>query len=318
MNTESKILVAGYRGLVGSTILNQLEKTGYNNIIKVDMDELDLTNQSDVDSFFASEQPEYVFLAAAKVGGIYANDTYPADFIYINLMIQTLTIDAAYRNNVKGFLFLGSSCIYPKLAPQPMKEEYLLTGLLEPTNEPYAIAKIAGIKMCQAYRKQYGFSSISLMPTNLYGPGDNFDLNNSHVIPALIRKFHDAKISGANSVEIWGTGIPKREFLFVEDIASAAVFVMEQSNEALDRIAPDRIINVGVGKDASIGEIAHIVKDIIYEDAVLKFDTTKPDGTPQKLLDISRITALGWNPKVELTEGLEITYNWYVESFGNK
>ena len=318
MNKGSKVLVAGYRGLVGSAILCQLEKSGYNNILKVDLDELDLTDQTGVDSFFASEKPEYVFLAAAKVGGIYANETYPADFIYINLMIQTLIIQAASRNGVKGFLFLGSSCIYPKHAPQPMKEEHLLTGLLEPTNEPYAIAKIAGIKMCQAYRKQYGFNAICLMPTNLYGPGDNFDLETSHVLPALIRKFHEAKVTGIKSVEIWGTGTPKREFLYVDDLASAAVFTMEQSDEALDGIAPDRIFNVGVGEDATIGVMAQMIRDIIYEDAELTFDTTKPDGTPQKLLDISRITALGWKPKVELTKGLEMTYDWYVESLDDK
>ena len=313
MNKESKILVAGYRGLVGSAITRQLEKSGYLNILKIDKDEVNLTNQADVNEYFANERPEYIFLAAAKVGGIIANSTYPADFIRDNLLIQTLTIDAAYRGGVKRLLFLGSSCIYPKFSLQPMKEEYLLTGLLEPTNEPYAIAKIAGIKMCQSYRRQYGFNSVCLMPTNLYGPGDNFDLENSHVMPALIRKFHEAKVSGSKSVEIWGSGAPKREFLYVEDLASAAVFVMEQSDEALDSVAPDRIFNVGVGKDATIGELAKMVREVIYKDAELHFDTTKPDGTPQKLLDVTRMSNLGWSPSIDLRIGLIQTYNWYLK-----
>ena len=314
MRKGSKILVAGYKGLVGSAVLRQLEKSGYENILKVDLAETDLTDQVDVNNFFKNYKPEYVFLCAAKVGGIFANNTYPAEFIYQNLMIQTLTINAAYRNETKALLFLGSSCIYPKYAPQPMKEEHLLTGSIEPTNEPYAIAKIAGIKMCQSYRRQYGFNSICLMPTNLYGPGDNFDLKNSHVLPALIRKLHEAKLSGAKCIDIWGSGTQKREFLFIDDLASAAVFIMNQSIETLNRVAPNRIFNVGVGEDVTIGELAHMIKDIVYKEANLNFDRSKTDGALQKLLDISRMKSLGWTASTDLRDGLKATYDWFLKN----
>ena len=287
MQKDSKIFVAGHRGLVGSAIVRNLENHGYKNLVLRGRKETDLTNSTAVARLFETESPEYVFLAAAKVGGILANSSYPADFIRDNLAIQLNVIDAAYKNGVKKLEFLGSSCIYPKFAPQPMKEEYLLTGALEPTNEWYAIAKIAGIKLCQAYRQQYGFNAISLMPTNLYGPGDNFDLKNSHVLPALIRKFHEAKMEGRNEVVIWGTGTPRREFLHVDDLASAAVFLMEQYDGG-------EIVNVGVGEDVTIAELAGIVKRVVGFEGNLVFDTTKPDGTPRKLLDVSRLTGLGW------------------------
>lgn len=306
MNKEDKIYIAGHRGLVGSAILRNLEKSGYNNFILRTSKELNLTSQADVNQFFEKEKPDYVFLAAAKVGGILANDTYPADFIRDNLLIQTNVINAAYRNNTKKLLFLGSSCIYPKFAPQPMKEEHLLTGELEPTNEWYAIAKIAGIKMCQAYKKQYGFNAISLMPTNLYGPGDNFNLENSHVMPALIRKFHDAKVNNFTEVEVWGTGAPKREFLHVDDMADASVFLMNTYNEA-------DFVNVGVGEDVSIKELAELVKEVIGFEGKLTFDTSKPDGTPRKLLDVSRLNSIGWSAKTGLDKGLQDTYKWYLE-----
>ena len=309
MDKASKIFVAGHRGLVGSAILRKLQAEGYTNLVTRTRAELDLRDQAAVNRFFEEERPEYVFLAAAKVGGILANSTYPADFIRDNLQIQTNVIDAAYRNGVKKLLFLGSSCIYPKYAPQPMKEEYLLTGPLEPTNEWYAVAKIAGIKMAQAYRRQYGFNAISLMPTNLYGPGDNFDLETSHVIPALIRKFHEAKVEGRPHVVVWGTGKPRREFLHVDDLAEAALFLMENYDD-------EEIVNVGVGEDVSIRELAELIQDVVGFEGEIVFDTTKPDGTPRKLLDVSRLQALGWRAKIPLREGLASTYRWYVENSG--
>ncbi len=307
VNKQDKIYVAGHRGLVGSAIVRNLKEKGYNNFIFRTSKELNLTNQADVNLFFEAEKPDYVFLAAAKVGGIHANDTYPADFIRDNLQIQTNVIDAAYRNNTKKLLFLGSSCIYPKFAPQPMKEEHLLTGELEPTNEWYAIAKIAGIKMCQAYKKQYGFNAISLMPTNLYGPGDNFNLENSHVLPALIRKFHDAKEKGLAEVEVWGTGSPKREFLHVDDMADASVYLMNNYDG-------EEFVNVGVGEDVSIKELAETVKQVVGYDGELKFDTSKPDGTPRKLLDVSKLSRAGWKANTSLNEGIATTYKWFVDN----
>jgi len=305
MQKDSKIFVAGHRGLVGSAIVRYLQNQGYANLVLRSRQETDLTNLDTVVRLFETERPEYVFLAAAKVGGILANSRYPADFIRDNLAIQLNVVDAAYRNGVKKLEFLGSSCIYPKFAPQPMKEEYLLTGALEPTNEWYAIAKIAGIKLCQAYRQQYGFNAISLMPTNLYGPGDNFDLNNSHVLPALIRKFHEAKIEGRKEVVIWGTGTPRREFLHVNDLASAAVFLMEHYDGA-------DIVNIGVGEDVTIAELAGIVKRVVGFGGDLVFDTTKPDGTPRKLLDVSRLTGLGWRAVTTLEQGIGSTYQWFL------
>ncbi len=307
MNKSDKIYIAGHRGLVGSAIIRNLEKNGYDNLVLRNSRELDLTNQLDVNAFFKSEQPDYVFLAAAKVGGIHANDTYPADFIRVNLQIQTNVIDATYRNGAKKLLFLGSSCIYPKLAPQPMKEEHLLTGELESTNEWYAIAKIAGIKMCQAYKKQYGFNAISLMPTNLYGPGDNFNLANSHVMPALIRKFHDAKEQNKKSVEVWGSGIPKREFLHVDDMADATVYLMNNYNGK-------KFINIGVGEDVSIKVLAEMVKKVVGFEGELKFDVTKPDGTPRKLLDVSKLANIGWKANIALEEGIDSTYRWFLSN----
>lgn len=309
MDRTSRIYVAGHRGLVGGAILRRLEREGFSNLITRSHAELDLTRQADVERFFEEERPEYVFLAAAKVGGILANATYPADFIRDNLQIQTNVIDAAYRFGVRKLLFLGSSCIYPKHAPQPMKEEHLLTGPLEPTNEPYAVAKIAGIVMVRSYRRQYGFSGISLMPTNLYGPGDNFDLQTSHVLPALIRKFHEAKLAGAPAVTVWGTGTPRREFLHVDDLADAALFLMERYDE-------EDIVNVGVGEDVSIAELAEIVRDVVGYEGEIVYDTSKPDGTPRKLLDVSRLHALGWRARIGLREGIEQTYRWYCEHAG--
>jgi GDP-L-fucose synthase len=302
MNKEDKIYIAGHKGMVGSAIYRKLREEGYQTIITRSSKELDLTRQQDVEDFFATEKPDYVFLAAAKVGGIVANNTYRADFIHVNLQIQNNVIHAAYLNNVKKLMFLGSSCIYPKLAPQPLKEDYLLTGLLEPTNEPYAIAKIAGIKMCEAYRAQYNCNFISVMPTNLYGPNDNYDLKNSHVLPALIRKFHEAKVKGQKSVEIWGSGSPKREFLHVDDLAEACVFLMNNYNEAL-------FLNIGSGEDLSIKDLALMVKEIVGFKGELNFDLSKPDGTPRKLMDVSRLHALGWKHKIELKEGIQRVYD---------
>jgi GDP-L-fucose synthase len=306
MDKGSRIYVAGHRGLVGSAIVRRLRAEGFAEIITRSREELELTDQGTVEGFFARERPEYVFLAAARVGGILANSTYPADFIRENLLIQTHVIDAAYRYGVKMLLFLGSSCVYPKYAPQPMKEEYLLTGPLEPTNEAYAVAKIAGLKMVQYYRRQYGFKGISLMPTNLYGPGDRFDPEQSHVIPALLRRFHEAKEKGDDKVVVWGTGTPRREFLYVDDLADAAVFLMQRYDEEM-------WINVGVGEDITIRELAEMVKEIVGFQGRIVYDPSRPDGTPRKLLDVSRLFALGWRPRVSLREGLERTYRWYLE-----
>lgn len=307
MNKDSKIYIAGHNGMVGSAITRELTRCGYDNLLTRPHNELDLTRQNDVDNFFSEQKPDYVFLAAAKVGGIEANRIYPAEFIRDNLLIQSHVIDAAFRNNVKKLLFLGSSCIYPKLSPQPIKEEYLLTGSLEATNEWYAIAKIAGVKLCQAYRKQYGFNAIAAMPTNLYGPYDNFSLNDSHVLPALIRKTHDAKMEKADSVEIWGTGEPKREFLYVDDLAEACILLMQCFDS-------EEVINIGVGKDISIRDLAETIKLIIGYKGNLKFNASKPDGTPRKLLDIGRIEALGWQPKTNLNNGIKKTYEWFLDN----
>lgn len=307
MQKTSRIFVAGHKGLVGSAIVRRLQGEGYQNLIVRGRQELDLTSRPEVDSFFASERPEYVFLAAAKVGGILANSTYPADFLRDNLAIELNVIDSAYRHGVTKLEFLGSSCIYPKFAPQPMREEHLLTGELEPTNEWYAIAKIAGIKLCQAYRAQYGFHAISLMPTNLYGPGDNFDLNNSHVLPALIRKFHEARMEGRIEVTIWGTGMPRREFLHVDDLAAASVFLMQHYD------SPE-IVNVGTGEDVTIAELAHLVAEAVGFRGQLVFDTSKPDGAPRKLLDVARLHKLGWHHTTSLREGVLSTYEWFLEN----
>jgi GDP-L-fucose synthase len=301
MNKDSKIYIAGHRGMVGSAIHRKLQEEGFTNFVFRTSKELDLRNQQAVADFFANEKPEYVFLAAAKVGGIVANNTYRADFIYENIMIQSNVIHHSYLNGVKKLLFLGSSCIYPKLAPQPLREDYLLTGLLESTNEPYAIAKIAGIKMCDAYRSQYGCNFISVMPTNLYGPNDNYDLNNSHVLPALIRKFHVAKKENAKSVEIWGTGSPLREFLHADDLAAACYFLMQNYNEP-------GLVNIGVGHDISIKDLALLVKKIIGFEGELNFDTSKPDGTPRKLMDVGKLHSFGWKHKIELEEGIGSVY----------
>ncbi len=321
MLPDSRIYVAGHRGLVGSAIVRRLTSPpplagegrgegGYTNILTRTHSELDLTDQSAVDAFFKKERPEYVFLAAAKVGGIYANNAYRADFIYQNLMIESNLIHASYRHGVKKLLFLGSSCIYPKLAPQPMKEEHLLTGLLEPTNEPYAIAKIAGIKMCDAYNRQYGTNFMSAMPTNLYGPGDNYDLQGSHVLPALIRKMHEAKVQNAKEVVVWGTGSPRREFLYSDDLADACVFLMERYNAA----DVGEFINIGVGKEITIREAAELIADVVGFRGNLVFDTSKPDGTPRKLLDVSRLQALGWQPKTGFREGITRAYADYLQN----
>lgn len=302
MQKSSKIYIAGHRGMVGSSIVRLLQSRGYWNLLLKTSSELDLRNQQEVANFFAIEKPEYVFMAAAKVGGINANNTYRADFIYDNLMIQTNVIHYSYIHGVKKLLFLGSSCIYPKHAPQPLKEDYLLTGLLEPTNEPYAIAKIAGIKMCDSYRAQYGCNFISIMPTNLYGPNDNYDLHSSHVLPALLRKFITAKRNGESSVMIWGTGTPKREFLHVDDLASACLYLMDRYNEG-------GFVNVGVGEDVSILDLAELVKSITGFDGRILTDITKPDGTPRKLMDVSKIASLGWRYSISLELGIEQVYN---------
>ncbi|MBS0576146.1 MAG: GDP-L-fucose synthase [Proteobacteria bacterium] len=305
MKTDSSIYVAGHRGLVGSAIVRRLLADGYANLLCASHTELDLTRQDAVEAYLAQHRPEYVFVAAAKVGGIHANDSRPAEFIRDNLAIQTNLIHAAWTAGVRKLCFLGSSCIYPKHAAQPMAEDALLTGPLEPTNEWYAIAKIAGIKMCQAYRRQYGFDAISLMPTNLYGPGDNFSLENSHVLPALIRKFHEAKASGATEVVMWGTGSPRREFLHVDDLAAAAVHLMRHYSS-------DEIVNIGVGHDISIRELAELVGEVVGYRGRIVNDTSKPDGTPRKLLDVSRLHALGWNAQIALRDGIAGTYDWYL------
>lgn len=307
MQPDSRIFVAGHRGMVGSAIVRALRAAGYDNLLLLDRQALDLRERDAVEAVFEQHKPEYVFLAAAKVGGILANNEYPADFLRDNLLIQTNVIDAAWRHAARKLLFLGSSCIYPKLAPQPLKEEYLLSGALEPTNEWYAIAKIAGLKMCQAYRRQYGFDAISLMPTNLYGPGDNFDLHNSHVLPALIRKFHEACEHNKASVEVWGSGTPRREFLHVDDLAQACLFFMRE-------YADEMTVNIGWGEDISIADLADSVAQVVGYDGLLQFDASKPDGTPRKLLDTSRATALGWRPKITLGEGLAETYAWYKKN----
>ena len=304
MQHGSKIYIAGHTGLVGSAILRRLSDLGYTDLVYRTHKQLDLTRQKEVEGFFANVRPEYVFLAAAKVGGIMANSTFPAQFIYRNLAIQTNVIHAAHLFKVKNLLFLGSSCIYPRLCPQPIKEEYLLDGKLEPTNEPYAVAKIAGIKMCQAYNKEYGTHFISVMPTNLYGPGDNFDLQESHVIPALIRKFHEATKEMRDKVVIWGSGTPRREFLHVDDLADACVFLMRHYNDSA-------ILNIGSGTDITISELARLIQDVVGFQGELIFDTSKPDGTPRKLLDVTRIKKLGWAPNIDLKEGIKQTYEWY-------
>lgn len=307
MNKDSKIYVAGHRGLVGSAIVRNLEERGYTNIIYRTHKELDLTRQVEVEKFFEEEKPEYVFLAAAKVGGIHANNTRPAEFIYDNLMIESNIIHSSYKCGVKKLLFLGSSCIYPKFANQPIKEEYLLTGELEPTNEAYAIAKITGIELCKFYRRQYGCDFISAMPTNLYGINDNFDLETSHVLPALIRKFHEAKINNQEEVVMWGTGKPLREFMYVDDLADALVHLMLNYSDEIH-------VNMGTGKDLSIGELAQIVKEVVGYEGKIVNDLSKPDGTPRKLLDVSRLEATGWKYKTELREGIEKVYKWYLET----
>jgi len=307
---NSKIYIAGHRGMVGSAIYRKLQKEGYTNIITRSSSELDLRIQSDVAEFFEQEKPEYVFLAAAKVGGIVANNTYRADFLYENLQIQNNIIHSSYLNGVKKLMFLGSSCIYPKLAPQPLKEDYLLTGLLENTNEPYAIAKIAGIKMCDAYRLQYGCNYISVMPTNLYGYNDNYHPQNSHVLPALIRRFHEAKINNVPDVTIWGTGTPKREFLFADDLAEACYYLMQNYNE-------EGLVNIGTGEDISIKDLALLIKDIIGYEGGIKFDSSKPDGTPRKLMDVSKLHSEGWHHKIELSDGIKLAYEDFLAHQAN-
>lgn len=311
MTRDDKIFVAGHRGLVGSAIVRALEAAGHRNLVLRTRQDLDLRRQEQVERFFDTERPKHVFLAAAKVGGILANDTYRGDFIRDNLQIQTNVIDAAYRSGVSKLLFLGSTCIYPKHAPQPMKEECLLSGPLEPTNEPYAIAKIAGIKMVQSYRRQFGFHGICLMPTNLYGPGDNFDLQTSHVLPAMIRKFYEAKVRAAPEVVLWGTGTPRREFLHVDDLADAAVFLMKTYDE-------EQILNVGVGEDLTIRQLAELVRDVVGFRGELTFDTSKPDGMARKVTDVSRIHALGWTAKTPLKRGIQETYAWYLANVAKR
>jgi GDP-L-fucose synthase len=313
MNKESKIYIAGHTGMVGSAIERNLRKKGYSNIVSRDLHELNLINQEEVKQFFQDEKPDYVFDAAAKVGGILANNTYRAQFIYENMMIQNNLIHASYVNGVSKFIFLGSSCIYPKNAPQPIKEEYLLDGKLEYTNEPYAVAKISGIKMCESYYKQYGSNFISVMPTNLFGENDNFDLKTSHVLPALIRKFHDAKLSNCESVVIWGTGKPKREFLYVDELADAVVFVFENVNASALYDNDLTHLNIGSGEDISILELAELVKKVVGYKGQIEHDTSKPDGTPRKLLDVSRLNNLGWNNTMSLEEGITTTYKWFCE-----
>jgi GDP-L-fucose synthase len=309
MEKEAKIYVAGYKGLVGSAIRRKLQEKGYTNLLLSDINDFDLQQQAEVEAFFERERPGYTFLAAARVGGIWANKTYPAEFIYSNLSIEVNVIHAAYKYGVKKLLFLGSSCIYPRLAPQPMKEDSLLTSPLEPTNEAYAIAKIAGLKMCRYYNQQYGTNFISVMPTNLYGPNDNYNLETSHVLPALIRKFHEAKINNEASVELWGTGSPRREFMYVDDLADAVVFLMENC----DYKDIGEIINIGVGKDITIKELAEMIKSVVGFEGELKWDTSKPDGTPQKLLDVSRLNALGWKARYSLKEGILNTYKAFLQ-----
>ena len=307
MNKEAKIYVAGHRGLVGSAIVRKLEQDGYTNLVTATSKELDLREQAATRDFFAQQQPEYVFLAAARVGGILANNSFPADFIYHNLMIEANVIESARLSGVEKLLCLGSTCIYPKLAPQPLKEEYLLTGPLEPTNEWYAVAKIAGIKMCQAYQRQYGCKFISAMPTNLYGPNDNFDLESSHVMPALIRKFHEAKAANAPTVTVWGSGKPLREFLHVDDCAEACLYLMENYDA-------EEIVNIGVGEDSSIADIARMVGEVVGYKGKIVYDASKPDGTPRKLVDTTKINGLGWRAGIPLPEGIRSTYQWFLDN----
>jgi GDP-L-fucose synthase len=304
VRAESRIYIAGHRGLVGSAIRRCCEQRGLANLLLRDRAQLDLRDSHAVERFFAAERPEYVLLAAARVGGIHANDSRPAEFVRDNLLIQTNVIDAAWRHGVRKLLFLGSSCIYPKLAPQPLSEEYLLTGALEPTNEWYAIAKLAGLKMCQAYRRQYGFDAITLLPTNIYGPEDNFDLDTSHVLPALLRKIDMARAGGADRVTLWGTGTPRREFLFVDDLAEACLFLMQHYSD-------ERPINVGCGEDLTIRELAELIAQVVSFRGRFELDPSRPDGTPRKVLDISRLSTLGWTPRVDLRAGIELTYDWY-------
>jgi len=310
MDKDSKIYLAGHRGLVGSALKRKLESKEYTNLIFRTHKELDLTNQQAVNEFFEQENPEYVFLAAAKVGGILANSTYPAQFLYENLMIESNIIHASYKYGVKKLLFLGSSCIYPKLAPQPLKEEYLLNGPLEETNEAYAIAKIAGIRLCKHYNQQYGTNFISVMPTNLYGPNDNFDLQTSHVMPALIRKFHEARVNNDSEVVVWGTGKPLREFMHVDDMVDACVYLME--NYGFLEIG--EFVNLGVGEDVTIGELAALIKEIVGFEGKIRYDTSKPDGTPRKLMDVTKLNGLGWKASISLKNGIERTYEWYIQS----
>jgi GDP-L-fucose synthase len=305
MNDGARVFVAGHRGLVGAAIVRELRRQGFENLILRSSFDLDLRKQGAVEAFFEIERPEFVYLAAAKVGGIHANETYPADFLRDNLQIQTNVIDAAWRSGVRKLCFLGSSCIYPKLAPQPLREDALLTGPLEATNEWYAIAKIAGIKMCQAYRRQYGFNAISLMPTNLYGPGDNFDLANSHVLPALIRRFHEAKQRGDPEMVIWGSGTPRREFLHCDDLASAVVHLMRTYES-------EQILNIGCGEDVTISQLAELIARVVGFTGRMRFDTSKPDGTPRKLLDVGQLAGLGWSPSISLVDGVRSTYQWFV------
>lgn len=307
MEKSSKIYIAGHRGLVGSALVRNLELKGFTNIIKRTSNELDLRNQKAVQEFFKQERPEYVILAAAKVGGIHANNTYPADFIYDNLMIQNNVIKAAHDFKVKKLLFLGSTCIYPKLAPQPIKEEYLLTGALEETNEAYAVAKIAGLEMCKFFKRQYGDNFISCMPTNLYGPNDNFDLQSSHVLPALIRKFHEAKVNHQPTVEVWGTGTPLREFIYVDDMADACIFLIENYDG-------EQHVNIGTGEEVSIRQLAETVKEVVGFEGELSFNTNMPDGTPRKLTTVDKLHALGWKHKVSLKDGIQLAYDWYLQN----
>ncbi|MBS4032826.1 MAG: GDP-L-fucose synthase [Ignavibacterium sp.] len=311
---NKKIYLAGHKGMVGSSILRELQKQNYNNVVLRDLNELDLRNQTDVNKFFDSEKPEVIIIAAAKVGGILANNTYRAEFIYDNLMIQANLINASYINKVEKLIFLGSSCIYPKLAPQPLKEEYLLSGYLEYTNEPYAIAKIAGIKLCESYYEQYRCNYFSAMPTNMYGPNDNFDLETSHVLPALIRKFHDAKTINAPTVTLWGSGKPMREFMYVEDLADAMIFMLENINASDLYENGISQLNIGTGKDLTISELASIISDTVGYNGEIVYDSAKPDGTPRKLMDVSRINSLGWQYRTELKDGIDKTYNWYLEN----
>ncbi len=306
MHAGDKIFVAGHRGMVGSALVRNLRAAGFQNLVLKTSSELDLRSQAAVESFFAEEKPAFVFLAAAKVGGIHANNVYRADFLYENLMMEANVIHAAYRNGVTKLMFLGSSCIYPKMAPQPLKESYLLTGPLEPTNEPYAIAKIAGIKLCESYRRQYGCNFVSVMPTNLYGPNDNYDLQQSHVLPALLRKFHSAKVEGNKEVEVWGTGTPRREFLHVDDLADACVYLMQGYNE-------EELVNIGSGTDVSIAELAEIIRGIVGFEGRVRFNTEKPDGTPRKLMDVSKLAGLGWTSRIGLEEGIASVYASVVQ-----